>query len=99
MEPQLCDDQRARMTRVLEKLCRGPPSKAPFANDQPDDVRDECFRLLLERGACTARAWCDNPVVSRIVCELAQLARVPQLINEAVVGLVFAHQGQQPPVP
>ncbi|KAG1656409.1 hypothetical protein FOA52_009387 [Chlamydomonas sp. UWO 241] len=97
MEPQPCDDQRARMTRVLEELCQGPCSKALFANDQSDDVRDECIRLLLEPGA--QGAVCANtPVVSRIVCELAQLARVPQLINEAVVGMVFAHQEQQPPV-
>ncbi|KAG1654341.1 hypothetical protein FOA52_010652 [Chlamydomonas sp. UWO 241] len=94
MKPQPCDDQRTCMTKVLETLCQGRLSKALFDSDQPDDIRDECIRLLLERGArCTACAG--TPVVSRVVCELAQMAHVPQLINDAVVGMAVARQGQQ----
>ncbi|KAG1674029.1 hypothetical protein FOA52_000335 [Chlamydomonas sp. UWO 241] len=94
MEPQPCIDQRTCMTKVLEMLCRGQLSKALFVSDQPDDVRDECIYLLLERGArCTACAG--TPVVSRIICELAQMARVPQHVNAAVVQLAFARQQQE----
>lgn len=96
MDPRPCDDQRARMTKVLEMLCKGPGSKSVFDSDKPHDVRDECVRLLLERGACVAHAWCNNPVVSRIICGQAQMARVPQLINKAVVGMAVMRLYQNP---
>jgi hypothetical protein len=65
-----------------------------FGDDQPDDACDECIRLPLERGA---RAESDSPVVWRIICEYAQLARVPQLLNEAVVGVAIARQQDHKP--
>jgi hypothetical protein len=90
VEPQPCAAQRAHMTMVMERLCTGPRSEEMFGSDQPDDVRDECTRLLLERGACVARPT--SPVISRIVQEYVQLARVPHLINEAVVGMAIARR-------
>ncbi|KAG1656347.1 hypothetical protein FOA52_011491 [Chlamydomonas sp. UWO 241] len=66
-----------------------------FDDDQPDDARDECICLLLEDGARGFDS--DSPVMWRIMCELVQLARVPQLINEAVVGLAISKQQQQQP--
>jgi hypothetical protein len=51
VEPQPCDDtQQAHMSLVMEALCTGPHSKELF-DDQPDDARDECTRLLIARGA------------------------------------------------
>ncbi|KAG1655174.1 hypothetical protein FOA52_005792 [Chlamydomonas sp. UWO 241] len=64
-----------------------------FDDDQPDDARDECIRLLLEHGA---RGLNNNSTVMwRIIREYALMARVPQLINEAVVGLAISQQQQQ----
>ncbi|KAG1665618.1 hypothetical protein FOA52_011449 [Chlamydomonas sp. UWO 241] len=88
------DAQQARMSMVMEALCEGPRSNEMFDQDQPDDVRDDCVCLLLERGAHVLRA--DSPVVSRIVREHALLARVPQLINEAVVGMAVMQLQQNP---
>jgi hypothetical protein len=65
-----------------------------FGNDTPDDARDESVRLL-ERGAFVARPT--SPVISRIIQECVQLARVPQLLNEAVVGVAVARQQDQKP--
>jgi len=86
-EPQPSDDAEwAHMTKVMEALCRTSPNKL-FGDDKPDDARDECVRLLLERGASSIVPEMARPVLSRIVRELAQMARVPHLINEAVVGM------------
>ncbi|KAG1662721.1 hypothetical protein FOA52_014587 [Chlamydomonas sp. UWO 241] len=92
--------QKKHMSKVMKALCRGPRSKQMFDNDQPDDNRDECVRLLIARGARILL----SPVVSRIIREQfctddAQMARVPQFINEAVVGILSATswgQGQRP---
>ncbi|KAG1679634.1 hypothetical protein FOA52_006151 [Chlamydomonas sp. UWO 241] len=90
VESQPCDALRAHMSKVVEALCQGPQSEEMFDDDQPDDARDECVRLLLPRGA---RGFDSNgPVVSRIICDLAQLASVPQRINDAVVGMAAAWQ-------
>jgi hypothetical protein len=91
VEPQPCDAQQAHMSKVMEALCcSGPRSNEMFGSDQPDDARDECVRMLLERGA---RGYDSNsPVISRIIQEYVQLSRVPQLVNEAIVGLAVARQ-------
>jgi hypothetical protein len=47
---------------------------------------------MLERGACVLRAT--SPVVSRIIREQIQVACVPQLVNDAIVGLAVARQQQ-----
>ncbi|KAG1677157.1 hypothetical protein FOA52_000963 [Chlamydomonas sp. UWO 241] len=94
MQPQPCDAQEAHMSRVMVTLMAGPRSGALFDDNQPDDVRDECIRLLLEFGA---RGFDFNrPCVMRIVRELAALARVPQLLNKAVVGAALAQQQRLP---
>jgi hypothetical protein len=63
-----------------------------FGSDQPDDARDECVRLLIERGARGYYYESKSPVISRIFREALALARVPQLLNEAVLGVAFAQQ-------
>ncbi|KAG1662720.1 hypothetical protein FOA52_014586 [Chlamydomonas sp. UWO 241] len=96
VEPQPSDAaEQAHMSKAMEALCQGPRSKQMFDDDQPDDARDECVHVLIARSARILL----SPVVSRIFRELcsnndAQLARVPRLINEAVVGM--AHSWRQP---
>ncbi|KAG1665035.1 hypothetical protein FOA52_003210 [Chlamydomonas sp. UWO 241] len=85
LEPQPSDAQQALMRKVMQVLFQGPRPKEMFDQDQPDDVRDECVCLLLEHGARALRA--DRLIVSRIIRDRLRLARVPQLINEAVVGM------------
>ncbi|KAG1675862.1 hypothetical protein FOA52_001519 [Chlamydomonas sp. UWO 241] len=91
-QSQPCDAQQAHVSRAMEALRRGPRLSELFQDDQPDGVRDECVRLLLEQGA----PYTNSPCESRIIRELCQLARVPQLINEAVVGMAIV-QGQRKP--
>jgi ankyrin repeat protein len=96
---QARDAQQAHMSKVMEALCEGPLSQALFDSDQPNDERDECIRLLMERAG--ADIFADTlhlirPVVLRIFRELSQLARVPQLVNEAVVGIALARQQAKP---
>jgi hypothetical protein len=87
-EPQPSDDQQAHMSMVMEAL-RCDPRKL-LDDDKPDDARDECVRLLFVLGA---RGFDSNsPVVLRIIRESLQLASVPHLINEAVVGLAIARR-------
>jgi hypothetical protein len=43
------------MSQVMEALCTGPRSNAMFDNE-PDDARDECVRLLIILSL--VRAWC-----------------------------------------
>ncbi|KAG1672227.1 hypothetical protein FOA52_002928 [Chlamydomonas sp. UWO 241] len=77
----------AHMTIVMVELWRA----GMFDDDQPDDARDECVCLLMELGArCGV---CDStPVMARIIREVFAMKRVPQLINEAVVGLAAVRQ-------
>ncbi|KAG1674956.1 hypothetical protein FOA52_014751 [Chlamydomonas sp. UWO 241] len=87
---------RGPPSKVMAAMCQGPRSTAMFGSDRLDDARDECVRLLLESGADSFQvplAW--RPVVSRIIREHAQLAREPQLLNEAVVGAAIARQQDQ----
>jgi hypothetical protein len=93
VESQPCAAQQAHMSKVVEALCEGPRSNEIFGSDQPDEARDECVRMLLERGASHPRRR--SPVVSRIIQEYVQLARVPQLVNEAVVSVAHARQQEQ----
>ncbi|KAG1654595.1 hypothetical protein FOA52_004419 [Chlamydomonas sp. UWO 241] len=64
--------------------------KPLLEHNTPCGARDECVRLLLARGAGGYNS--DSPVMVRIVREAIQFARVLQLINEAVVGMVLAWQ-------
>jgi len=76
-------------TNVLMAMCNGLWMMVLFAVNGPGDaVRDECIYRLLERGASVfvVPPAC-QPVVSRIIRELAFVKSVPRLINEAVVGL------------
>ncbi|KAG1668510.1 hypothetical protein FOA52_012104 [Chlamydomonas sp. UWO 241] len=91
MEPQPCNDQQAHMTNVLEILFQCRSSKALFDSDHPDDARDECIRLLLECGARCAMC-ADTPAVACTIRDALQLARVPQHLNKAVVGMAIALQ-------
>ncbi|KAG1673066.1 hypothetical protein FOA52_013135 [Chlamydomonas sp. UWO 241] len=101
VEPQPSDAQQARMTTVWVTLRHEAEYEEDeealvqevmfedwlfYAYAQPDDARDECVRLLLAHGAYGITN--NNPVVWRIMREMAQLARMPQLINEAVAGTV-----------
>ncbi|KAG1678731.1 hypothetical protein FOA52_012770 [Chlamydomonas sp. UWO 241] len=101
VQPQPSDAaEQAHMSKVMEALCQGPGSKQMFDDDQPDDDRDECVRVLI---ACGARILL-SPVVSRIIRELcsnddAQMARVPRLINKAVVGILSATLWRHPHKP
>ncbi|KAG1659885.1 hypothetical protein FOA52_002130 [Chlamydomonas sp. UWO 241] len=81
------------MTKVMEALCQGPRSSEMFGSDQPDDARDECVSVLLARGADIFQVppAC-RPVMRRVLHDLAQLALVPQLLNEAVVGVATARR-------
>ncbi|KAG1678622.1 hypothetical protein FOA52_012629 [Chlamydomonas sp. UWO 241] len=85
--PQPCAAEQAHMTKVL-KTCHGH-QKALLNIDQPDAARDECVRLLLAWGA---EGLSNTTVAKRIVRELAQMAGVPHLINEAIVGLAAAQK-------
>ncbi|KAG1655179.1 hypothetical protein FOA52_011488 [Chlamydomonas sp. UWO 241] len=106
---QPSDAHQAHMTRVVEVLSQARDVEGEeededdeeqeqkqvtmFDDDQPDDARDECVRLLLVHGA---RGFNNSsPVMWRIIREYALMARVPQLINDAVVGLAISKQ-QQP---
>ncbi|KAG1659659.1 hypothetical protein FOA52_007246 [Chlamydomonas sp. UWO 241] len=91
-ESQPCDTQQAHVSEAMEVLRQGPRSEELFEDDQPDGVRDECVRLLLELGAPYTNSACE----SRIIREGLALARVPQLINEAIVDMAVA-RGQQKP--
>ncbi|KAG1674962.1 hypothetical protein FOA52_014757 [Chlamydomonas sp. UWO 241] len=93
VESQPSDAQQEHMSTVMEALHGGPWSNAMFGSDQPDVARDERIRMLFERGASYPSM--PSPVVSRIICEMAQLARVPQLLNEAFVGVAIARQQDQ----
>jgi hypothetical protein len=93
VESQPNDAQQAHVSKVMEVLHGGPRSNVMFGSDQPDDVRDECIHLLLERGA--SYPLTRSPVVSRIIKEYVQLARVPQLVNEAIVGVAFMLKQQK----
>ena len=87
VEAQPSDAQEAHMRLVMERL------KPLLEHDNPCGVRDECIRLLLARGAGGYDPG--SPVMSRIIRELAQLARAPHLINEAVMGMAAVRQRQQ----
>ncbi|KAG1664275.1 hypothetical protein FOA52_009777 [Chlamydomonas sp. UWO 241] len=106
VEPQPSNAQQAHMIRVVEALSEARDVEEDdeeeedeeqeqkqvtlFDDDQPDDARAECVRLLLEHGA---RGFNNNsPVMWCIIREHALMARVPQLINEAVVGLAISQQ-------
>jgi hypothetical protein len=96
MQPQPCDNQEAHMSKVMEVLMDGPRSGVMFDDDQPDDARDECIRLLLEFGAHMVPARCNSPVLLRIVRDGLQMARLPHLLNEDVVGVAVAQQQRLP---
>ncbi|KAG1660652.1 hypothetical protein FOA52_008012 [Chlamydomonas sp. UWO 241] len=91
--PQPSNAQQAHMTKVMEALFQGLHSNEMFDADQPDDARDDCIRLLLE--SCARGFDLNSPVVSRIISEAFTMARVPHLLNEAVVGVAIARQQQQ----
>lgn len=109
VDPQPSDAQQAHMTKVMYHLCRdieiwGEEEEEEerymnvVDNDQPDAARDECIRLLIENGAEVVRAT--SPVMKRIIRERFVLARAPQLLNEAVLGVALARgQEQQPRKP
>lgn len=59
-----------------------------FDDDQPNNAHDECIRLLLENGADA------SPVMKRIIREALQMVHVPQLLNEAVLGVALARGHQ-----
>ncbi|KAG1672195.1 hypothetical protein FOA52_002895 [Chlamydomonas sp. UWO 241] len=77
--------QQQHLNRALQALCQGPRSDEMFGSGQPNDAH-ECVRLLLASGATDLY----SPVVQHIICEMAQQAHVPQLLNEAIVGLAVA---------
>ncbi|KAG1655617.1 hypothetical protein FOA52_007265 [Chlamydomonas sp. UWO 241] len=90
-QPQLLNARGAPcMSRVMEVLMSGPRSGALFDDDQPDDARDECVRLLLEFGAHMVPARCNSPVMLRIIRKRFALARV------AAEGMVAAHHQPLP---
>ncbi|KAG1677395.1 hypothetical protein FOA52_010775 [Chlamydomonas sp. UWO 241] len=92
--PQPSDAQAAHMSKVMQALCQGPRSAKMFEEDRPDDARDACIRMLLERGACALRVG--SLVVSRIMRERAPLTAVPQPVNEAAVGAEDARPQKRP---
>jgi hypothetical protein len=109
-DPHPSDAQHAHMTKVMEALCQDvlvedegeeegeedeERVRSVFDDDQPDASRDECVHLLLEHGADAVCAT--SPVMKRIIRECFALARVPQRINEAVVGIAIArgHETQR----
>ena len=67
-----------------------------FDVDQPNDARDECVRLLLELGAGGYNP--DSPVMRRIIRDRFALARAPQLLNEAVIGVAIARRQRCEPM-
>ncbi|KAG1665417.1 hypothetical protein FOA52_005759 [Chlamydomonas sp. UWO 241] len=98
------------MTKEMEALCQDIPVEVEeeegeeeedheerfsslVDDDQPDPTRDECIRLLLEHGADAVRAT--STVMKRITRELASMVRVPQRINEAVLGIAMSRQQQR----
>jgi hypothetical protein len=89
VQPQPCDAQRFHMNVVVERLMRGEQAGVLFDDSKPDDARDECVRLLIEFGADNYNPS-RHPVFSRIIREALATARVPRLINEAVVGMAVA---------
>jgi hypothetical protein len=107
-DPQLCVAQDAHMTRVMEEMVEYDKSIYEdeengeifgsglllLGDDHPDDARDEAIRLLLELGAGGYDP--SIPVIKRVIRELAQQARVPQLLNEAVLGVAIARQYDKP---
>ncbi|KAG1677953.1 hypothetical protein FOA52_001371 [Chlamydomonas sp. UWO 241] len=97
VESEPGDAQQAHMTKVMEALCQGPQSVWLFDNDMEDATRDECVRLLLARGADNIVPEMARPLVARIIRDLAQLASVPQLINDAVVGMAVAQRQSSRP--
>jgi hypothetical protein len=101
MDPQPCDAHLAHMTEVMRSFsfCRQEDSDEEeesdepvglFAVDQPNNARDECVLLLLEHGAAGYDPA--SPVMRRIISECVALARAPQLLNEAVMGVAIARQ-------
>ncbi|KAG1653503.1 hypothetical protein FOA52_007998 [Chlamydomonas sp. UWO 241] len=103
---QPCDAHQAHMTKVMEAFRQGEEEFEDqdeweervnrFSNDDNlNDARDKCVRLLHAHGA---RGYDpDSPVMRRIVRELAQLACVTHLLNNAVVGVAMAARGQHKP--
>jgi hypothetical protein len=94
VEPQPGGDaQQAHMSKVMQVLCQGPRSNELFDDGTPDDVRDECVRLLLARGAASSVLETARPVVSRVMLEAVQLDSA-HLVNKTVVGMAVA--GKRP---
>ncbi|KAG1674680.1 hypothetical protein FOA52_007204 [Chlamydomonas sp. UWO 241] len=110
-DPQPSDAQRAHMNEVMKALCmvdeeeegesddddedeKEEKKLALFDDDQPDDARDESIRLLLEHGAFAVPY--NSPVMSRIIREVCAMARVPQRLNEAALGVAIARQEDKP---
>jgi hypothetical protein len=80
---------------------RGP--RSCDQDDQPDGARDVCIRLLVALGANSfgQAAETARPVLLRVIrkqfCNAdAQMARVPQLVNEGVVGMAFTWRQHKP---
>jgi hypothetical protein len=84
---QPSDARQAHMSEVMEALMDEWGRDDLFSDDdQPDGARDGCVRLLLlELGGGGFDSY--SPVMKRIIREVFQLARVPQLLNEAVGGM------------
>jgi hypothetical protein len=102
-DPQPSDVQEAHMTKVMEALCQvvyegdeEEQEQTLFDDDQPDAARDESIRLLLEHGATPYVVRANSPIMLRIIREAFALARVPQLLNEAVLGVAIARQQDKP---
>jgi hypothetical protein len=81
------------MSMATEALCQGPRTSDIFGSDHQDDARDESVRLLLEFGARVSNRT-NNPCVSRIIREALQIACMPQLLNDAIVGVAVVRQLQ-----
>jgi hypothetical protein len=90
VEPQPSDAQQAHMDQGDGGAVQGERSNELFDVDQPDDARDECVHLLVEYGAHGFDTG--RPVFKRIIRECFAQARVPQRINEAVLGMAIARQ-------
>ncbi|KAG1675890.1 hypothetical protein FOA52_001547 [Chlamydomonas sp. UWO 241] len=87
--PQPIEAHQARALEYVTEMLR------PLLDNDHPDVRDECVRLLLEQHGAATGFSLSSPVVSRIFRELSQLARVPQLINEAVVEMALEREQRQ----
>ncbi|KAG1676527.1 hypothetical protein FOA52_000070 [Chlamydomonas sp. UWO 241] len=92
-------DQQAHMTKVIEALCQvededeDEDERVSQLDDyQPDDARDECVRPLIKLGADIFNPILRHTVIARIVREVFAMARVPQLLNEAVLGVALARE-------